>query len=73
MSGNATYAVRQTDRPLLSFLLPVYNVESYLEDCLQSIEEQNLEEYGVSYEILCLDDGSSDGSYEFLLEKRKKS
>ena len=56
---------------LISFCLPVYNVKQFLEDCLKSIEGQNLEQNNISYEIFCIDDGSSDGSYEFLLEKAK--
>lgn len=50
---------------LLSFLLPVYNVRDYLEDCIQSIVQQDLE--GIEYEIICIDDNSTDGSYESLL------
>ena len=49
----------------ISFCLPVYNVKPFLEDCLQSIVNQNIDEY----EILCIDDGSTDGSYEFLFDK----
>ena len=59
---------RQTD---ISFCLPVYNVKDFLEDCLLSIQGQDLEKHNIAYEILCLDDGSSDGSYEFLLENAK--
>lgn len=55
---------------LLSFLLPVYNVKDYLEDCIQSIVQQDLE--GIEYEIICIDDNSTDGSYEYLLELAKK-
>lgn len=54
----------QTD---ISFCLPVYNVRPFLEDCLQSIITQNM--LNISYEILCVDDGSTDGSYEYLLER----
>lgn len=59
---------RQTD---ISFCLPVYNVKPYLDDCLQSIVNQNLENSNIAYEIFCIDDGSKDGSYEFLLDKAK--
>lgn len=53
----------------ISFCLPIYNVKNFLEDSLSSIINQNFE--GLSYEILCLDDCSNDGSYEYLLEKSK--
>ncbi len=45
-----------------SFVVPVYNVEQYLEQCLESLQAQN---YG-DYEVICVNDGSSDGSKEIL-------
>lgn len=42
----------------LSIIIPVYNVEAYLESCLFSILNQNFKEY----EILLIDDGSTDNS-----------
>ena len=44
----------------LSFIVPVYNVETYLEDCLKSLLIQNIPEQ--DYEIICVNDGSTDGS-----------
>lgn len=44
--------------PQLSIVVPVYNVESYLADCLDSLVEQALQDV----EILLIDDGSTDGS-----------
>lgn len=41
-----------------SVLIPVYNVEKYLEECLHSIIEQEFKDY----EIILVDDGSTDGS-----------
>lgn len=41
-----------------SFIVPVYNVENYLEICLESILVQT----GAPFEILLLDDGSTDSS-----------
>lgn len=46
----------------ISFCLPVYNVKEYIRECIRSIYEQNLS----SFEIICVDDGSSDGSCEEL-------
>ena len=43
---------------LFSFLIPVYNAEKYLEICVASILAQK----GADFEIILLDDGSSDGS-----------
>ena len=44
--------------PLLSIVLPVYNVEAYLAECLDSILAQDL----TSFEVIVVDDGSPDGS-----------
>lgn len=45
-----------------SIVVPVYNVEQYLGQCLESLQAQN---YG-DYEVICVNDGSSDGSKEIL-------
>ncbi|MFF7019233.1 MULTISPECIES: CDP-glycerol glycerophosphotransferase family protein [Streptomyces] len=44
--------------PLLSVVIPVHNVEDYLEDCLRSVAEQTL----AAIEVVMVDDGSTDGS-----------
>lgn len=41
-----------------SVIVPVYNVEDYLEDCLASIARQDYSDY----EVVIVDDGSTDGS-----------
>ncbi len=48
----------------LSFIVPVYNVEEYLEECLDSLLTQDVT-YD-EYEIICIDDGSTDKSGEIL-------
>lgn len=53
----------------ISFCLPVYNVYPFLEECLNSILDQRLESNNITYEILFIDDGSCDGSYEWLLNR----
>lgn len=50
----------------LSFIVPVYNTAPYLRACLNTLLDQDLPE--TDYEILCIDDGSSDDSPEILLE-----
>lgn len=52
--------------PWLSILVPVYNVQPYLYECLSSIIEQTSEGEGI--QILVLDDCSSDGSWALLQE-----
>ena len=44
--------------PLISFIIPIYNVENYLEECIDSILSQNLK----YYEIILINDGSTDNS-----------
>ncbi len=46
----------------VSFILPCYNVEKYIEACVASIESQNLKTQGFSYEILLLNDCSTDNT-----------
>lgn len=44
----------------LSIIVPVYNVETYLEKCVYSLLDQDLPQE--DYEIILVDDGSTDGS-----------
>ncbi|MFI1659870.1 glycosyltransferase family 2 protein [Streptomyces sp. NPDC020472] len=46
--------------PVLSIVVPVYNVRPYLEECLASLQNQSL----TDVEIIVVDDGSTDGSAE---------
>lgn len=46
--------------PKVSVIVPIYNVEKYLEQCLDSLKNQTLKDI----EIICVDDGSTDSSAE---------
>lgn len=48
----------------LSFIVPVYNAEKYLGECLDSLLKQDIEKD--DYEIICVNDGSKDGSLALL-------
>lgn len=52
------------NEPLVSIIVPVYNAQTYLRDCLDSLLNQDLP----SWEILCVNDGSTDSSGEILAE-----
>lgn len=46
----------------LSIIIPVYNAEKYLKDCLDSVFAQNLD----SFEVICVNDGSTDHSADII-------
>lgn len=54
--------------PLVSVLVPIYNVEEYLDQCLKSLTMQTLEDI----EIICINDGSTDNSSRILQKYVKK-
>ncbi len=56
------------DRPVLSVVIPVYNVEEYMKQCLESILNQTLN----SIEVICVDDCSPDKSAEIIKEYAAK-
>ena len=53
---------------MISVIIPVYNAEQYLEDCLQSVCAQTYREI----EVIAVDDGSTDGSAAMLDQWAKK-
>lgn len=50
--------MHKTESPTISVIVPVYNVERYLPECLESIVKQCLDDY----EVILVDDGSTDSS-----------
>ena len=58
----ADIPVRSTITPRISVVLPVYNVEGYIEECIASLQKQLVKDI----EIICVDDGSTDGTAETL-------
>ena len=54
--------------PAISVIIPVYNVEPYLRECLDSVVNQTFRDL----EIICVNDGSTDGSPAILEEYSAK-
>lgn len=52
----------------LSIIIPIYNVEKYIQDCLNSIYDGNLEDF----EVLCIDDKGNDNSIDIVKEYIKE-
>ncbi|MBR2579012.1 MAG: glycosyltransferase [Clostridia bacterium] len=52
----------------VSVIIPVYKVEDYLDDCLNSVQNQTYKDI----EIICVNDGSPDNSGEILKRHQKK-
>lgn len=52
----------------ISVIIPIYNVEKYLEKCLESVINQTYKDL----EIICVDDCSPDNSYKIVQEYLKK-
>ena len=50
--------------PKISIIVPIYNVNLYLKECLDSLIKQSLK----NIEIICVNDGSTDNSLDIILE-----
>ncbi len=51
--------------PKFSIIIPVYNVEKYIEKCLDSVEKQTFSDY----EIIVVNDGTKDNSIELIKDR----
>ena len=54
--------------PKISVVIPIYNAEEYLEECLESVVGQTLRDI----EIICINDGSTDNSAKICEKYAKK-
>ena len=58
-----------TERPLVSIIVPIYNTEEYLEECLDCLVNQTLQ----NIEIICINDATEDNSMEIVQKFAKNS
>lgn len=56
------------NRPIISIIVPIYNVESYLERCIESILNQSFKEF----ELILVNDGSTDSCKDICNEYKKR-
>lgn len=50
----------------LSIIIPVYNTAEFIKDCIDSLRQQKNVVLGEDYEIICVNDGSTDDSLAVL-------
>lgn len=55
-------------KPDISIIIPCYNVAAYVDGCLDSVTRQTHR----NIEIICINDGSTDGTWDHLLRWREK-
>lgn len=68
IAGVASAKIAEVARPKISIIIPVYNMESYLHQCLDTAVGQTLEDI----EVICVDDRSDDGSAAILSEYARR-
>lgn len=68
LSAKAQIQALSEARPNVSVVVPVYNEVESLPQLLEAIAT-SLESAGLNYELLCVDDGSKDGSAEYLKQQ----
>ncbi len=56
------------DNPKITVIIPVYNTADYLEECINSVVNQSFNEF----EIICVNDGSTDSSLDILESYKSK-
>ena len=63
-----THSLKVRYKPEISIIIPVYNVEKYLDECINSAGNQTFDDI----EIICVNDGSTDGSLEIIEKHASK-
>lgn len=58
------------NHPILSIIIPLYNCEKYIKQCLDTIFRQEMN--GSDFEVIVIDDGSKDSGYSLASEYAKR-
>ena len=58
------------NHPILSIIIPLYNCEKYIKQCLDTIFRQEMNE--ADFEVIVIDDGSKDSGYSLAFEYAKR-
>lgn len=66
-----SFMEEKTSHIILSVIVPVYNVERFLPRCLDSLLRQGMQ--SGEWEIICVDDGSTDGSPAILADYARRN
>ena len=56
--------INNNKKPEITVIIPSYNVKEYIEECLESLKNQTF----TDFEVLCVDDGSNDGTADIIKE-----
>lgn len=68
-SNTKHFIAMNENKPIISIIVPVYNMEKYIDRCLRNLLK---EEYNSFIEIICINDGSTDNSLKILKSYDKK-
>ena len=58
------FQTKKYSNPLISVIIPIHNVKQFLPTCLKSVVNQTFK----NFEVICVNDGSTDGSEELIQE-----
>lgn len=68
MSKLTNVKSNKNDKCKISVIMPCYNTELYIKECLNSVLNQNF----TNFEVICIDDGSTDKTLQILRQFEKK-
>ncbi|WP_192881446.1 glycosyltransferase [Haemophilus haemolyticus] len=66
--GHTIKNKKMPENPLFSIIIPIYNTSRYLDECIISVLKQKFD----NYEVILIDDGSTDDSFDICNKYRKE-